>query len=764
MRSMLNLPCILHLLSILTIIINSAMAAEVVAPAPSPTTSSSLDHDMAVVQTQAQALIAIKAAITHDPSSCLSSWNTTSTSSNSTSDSDVVHTTLQQLYISDTWSDSSPPLLSISPNSFPPIANFSFCATIQMFVLFGIDASGVSFPSSLGDCQQLKTLTLSTTGLQGSIPPSIWQLPRLQYLGIEDLDVENALYTLNVVDAVYNQPDQPPTYKLHGSLPSTFGFCGAAGSTIEDMTIEGINLTGHIPASIGTCSSLQNLDLSQTSLDGPMPSSLGNLAHLQRLYLQSNNLEGPIPSSLGNLTHLRYLYLLNNNLDGPIPSSLGNLTLLEILDLTYNYFSGPIPSSLGNLAQLQTLYLDGNKLTGKIPAALGSCSQLIELRLGFNSLRGSIPSELGMLINLQELSLYLNSLEGIVPVDALHNLTALQVLRLFQNNLTGKIERLDLSKMPKLESFSVYGNALEGGLPAGLTESKELVIFDVQGNKYLTGSLGNTTTADITGLSNLRVLSVSYNQLSGDIPGWVWKLPRLQALDLSNNRFSGRFPATLTHLSYFKLNQTSHRNQTTLYEEVPVTIKNTAFILNYVQSGRIYIDVSRNHLEGEIPESFGELLGLTEANLSHNQMSGHIPAATFGRLMQLDVLDLSYNHLSGGIPQDLTSLRISTLNLANNQLEGAIPTQNNFNTRFTNESFKNNPGLCGYPLSSSCNTSNNNVTTTTTSHVGSTSTAMQLMVIWWDEVVSPWALLVGYPVGLALGFLVCRALSLKGIK
>mgnify|MGYP002776866929 FL=1 len=126
---------------------------------------------------------------------------------------------------------------------------------------------------------------------------------------------------------------------------------------------------------------------------------------------------------------------------------------------------------------------------------------------------------------------------------------------------------------------------------------------------------------------------MSYNQLSGDIPGWVWKLPSLQALDLSNNRFSGRFPATLTHLSYFKLNQTSDMNQTTLFEEVLVTIKNAVFTLKYILSTRIYFDVSMNDLEGEIPESFGELQGLTGANLSHNRISGTIPAATFGRLM-----------------------------------------------------------------------------------------------------------------------------------
>ena len=187
---MLSLPCTRSFLSILILIIHSAMPAEVlplplaVAPAPSPTSSSS-DSDMAVLQAQAKALIAIKDAITHDPSSCLSSW------------------------------------------------------TIQMFVLAGPDASGASFPSSLGDCQQLHTLTLSMMGLQGAIPPSIWQLPHLQTLVIEDL---------NMIGAV----DNLPPYKLHGSLPSTFGFCGAAASTIELISILGINLTGNIPTSIAT--------------------------------------------------------------------------------------------------------------------------------------------------------------------------------------------------------------------------------------------------------------------------------------------------------------------------------------------------------------------------------------------------------------------------------------------------------------------------------------------------------------------------------
>ena len=288
-----------------------------------------------------------------------------------------------------------------------------------------------------------------------------------------------------------------------------------------------------------------------------------------------------------------------------------------------------------------------------------------------------------------------------------------------------------------------------------------------KGTKISTEPEGNTATPDIIGLSNLRVLSVSYNQLCGDIPGWVWKLPNLQALDLSNNCFSGRFPLTLTHLSYFKRNQTSDTNQATLFENVLVTIKNKQFVLNYVLSTRIYIDVSMNDLEGEIPESFGELQGLTAANLSHNRISGTIPAGTFGRLMHLEVLDLSYNHLNGCIPQDLTYVdSLSTLNLAHNQLEGPIPTQNHFNTKFPSTSFENNPGLYGCPLSS-CNTSNINESSSDVGNInkrrriGGPKQQLLLIMIWFHEFVSPWAVLVGYPLGLALGTFLPHLLSSK---
>ncbi|MEJ2352626.1 MAG: hypothetical protein P8Y03_22805, partial [Anaerolineales bacterium] len=65
----------------------------------------------------------------------------------------------------------------------------------------------------------------------------------------------------------------------------------------------------------------------------------------------------------------------------------------------------------------------------------------------------------------------------------------------------------------------------------------------------------------------------------------------------------------------------------------------------------------------------GNLVQLYALYLSHNQLSGAIPAA-LGRLSQLSELDLSYNQLSGPVPEVIA--QISERSLWGNQLEGTI--------------------------------------------------------------------------------------------
>ena len=72
-------------------------------------------------------------------------------------------------------------------------------------------------------------------------------------------------------------------------------------------------------------------------------------------------------------------------------------------------------------------------------------------------------------------------------------------------------------------------------------------------------------------------------------------------------------------------------------------------------------------------------------------------------MSNLEWLDLSSNKLTGEIPTQLVDLSwLEVLNLSQNQLTGHIPTGKQFNT-FGNDSYTGNLGLCGYPLSRTCN-------------------------------------------------------------
>ena len=225
-------------------------------------------------------------------------------------------------------------------------------------------------------------------------------------------------------------------------------------------------LTGGIPAELGSLSNLVRLALSGNRLTGGIPAELGNLAYLKYLDLSFNQLTGEIPAELGNLSNLTQLFLHNNQLTGEIPAELGNLTNLEYLDLSNNQLTGEIPEELGGLANLTQLFLHTNQLTGEIPAGLGSLTNLVRLALSGNRLTGGIPAELGSLAGLEQLFLGENGLTGGIPAE-LGSLNNLEVLYLDSNQLTGGIPP-ELADLSNLASLYLSGNQLTGCIPEGL--------------------------------------------------------------------------------------------------------------------------------------------------------------------------------------------------------------------------------------------------------------------------------------------------------
>jgi hypothetical protein len=90
---------------------------------------------------------------------------------------------------------------------------------------------------------------------------------------------------------------------------------------------------------------------------------------LVELQLHLNNLTGTIPESIGSLTSLTALLLAANNLIGTIPYSFGSLTSLQALYIQGAplALTGTLPSSMSQLTRITTLYLHGSGICGYNP-------------------------------------------------------------------------------------------------------------------------------------------------------------------------------------------------------------------------------------------------------------------------------------------------------------------------------------------------------------------------------------------------------------
>ncbi|XP_059304682.1 probable inactive receptor kinase At4g23740 [Lycium ferocissimum] len=152
---------------------------------------------------------------------------------------------------------------------------------------------------------------------------------------------------------------------------------------------------------------------------------------------------------------------------------------------------------------------------------------------------------------------------GLIPVNTLSRLSALQILSLRSNSLTGSIPS-DFANLGNLTSVYLQFNNFNGQLPADFSAWRSLSVLNLSNNDFR-GSIPSS----IANLTHLTALVLANNSLSGSIPDI--NLPSLQVLDLSNNNFTGSVPNSLQRFpgSAFAGNPISRANSSPSFPPVP---------------------------------------------------------------------------------------------------------------------------------------------------------------------------------------------------
>ncbi|XP_020549915.1 receptor-like protein 12 isoform X1 [Sesamum indicum] len=340
---------------------------------------------------------------------------------------------------------------------------------------------------------------------------------------------------------------------------------------------------------------------------------LQNLTELRELSLNGVHMSSTDLNFFANFSHLTNLFLNRCGLKGSFPDMIFQVPTLQKLDLSDNFFNGSIPPFYMS-KNLQFVYLDGNLLTGQIPESFFTQERLCRLVLSDNLFSGTVKLE--RFLRLQKLT----------------------TLDLSYNNLSvdTSITNKSLSTFPQLSVLALA--------------SCNLYNFP-----------------DLTNQHRLELLDLSNNQITGEVPNWIWEIGNeaFYILELSANQLVGLQKPYHIPSSLFYLNLQSN----VLQGELPPLAPNTG----NSTSNLVYLSLANNSLSEAIPTSFCHAPLLQFLDLSANKLSGSIPPCLVEKVEQHAWLNLGGNNISGHITRNSTT-NLVYLSLANNSLSEAIPT------------------------------------------------------------------------------------------
>jgi Leucine-rich repeat (LRR) protein len=208
--------------------------------------------------------------------------------------------------------------------------------------LVELDLSGNTFeadsiPRYLFTHPHLRVLDLHDNQLAGTIPETIPGNSVLRYLSLRENDITSSIPSQIHHLAALTHLDLEAN-ALTGTLPAeelgkmtTLSYLFLGKNPIENTTL---------PDELSSLKSLQELSLDGLQLTGPIPAWIENFSELKLLDLRTNSLTGTVPINFSNLQELNYLMLSGNLLTGPVPEGLGSRSNLVVVSLHQNGFIG----------------------------------------------------------------------------------------------------------------------------------------------------------------------------------------------------------------------------------------------------------------------------------------------------------------------------------------------------------------------------------------------------------------------------------------
>jgi Leucine-rich repeat (LRR) protein len=482
---------------------------------------------------------------------------------------------------------------------------------------------------------------------------------------------------------------------------------------VHSLVLNGHNLTGTVPDSIGNLQHCEELDLSYNSIRSQFPESVGSMVQLKVINLRMNQLIGSLPATMGSLTALREvdysgndlriipesfynnkstIELLNvgrNYVEGSISPRIDQLTHLKLLTMDLNLLNGSIPATIGNLVNLTVLQIQLNYMTGVIPENIGNLKLLEEFDISFNFFASTIPSSVGNLLKLTNFLVNVNTLFGKLPPS--FGNTSMRYLDCDQNLLSGPIPST-FSKLDQLFWLYMTGNSFTGEI--NVISSVHSIYGVALARNFFYGEVSPLVFGSPKNSQQFKGLfefAAEFNSLSGALP--ITNKTQIVEYQLSNNYFTGNIPTNYSNffsgINYFSVDHNylfgtipqallTAKHLTTINASYNL-FTGSLFLPSAADIGQNIVQLcfENNFFTGTISSSCGNLEKLVTFTVSNNELSGTVPA-TFRNLQNLKVLSLNNNKLQGsmnlllseGLPSNMT-----TIDLSNNQFTGSLASE-----------------------------------------------------------------------------------------